>query len=111
MEFNLGNKYPIILKMLLKIACANSDVENLYRSHSSYYDGDSGLDLFCVEDVVIGPGESNVVNLGIRAAGYSAKGNPTSFWITPRSSISKTPLRLSNSGMIGFLRFKINQSG
>ena len=63
----------------------------LYINHSTYHAGDSGLDLFCPKKLVIQPGESQYIRFGIACQADS------SFWLLPRSSISKTGIRMANS--------------
>ena len=60
---------------------------------------DSGFDLFCPTDMTIGAGEIGVpINLQIKcSAYYFGTCNPSPYYLYPRSSISKTPLRLANS--------------
>ena len=85
----------------------NDDVKEIYKNHSTYHEGDSGLDLFIIQDQVIPAGQTIIVDLGIccqlrKQIDYS----PTfqkymsekyfSYNMYPRSSISKTPLRLAN---------------
>lgn len=57
-------------------------------------EGDSGMDVYAAEDVVIEPGQTVIVPTGIKLAipkGYEIQ-------VRPRSGISyKTPLRISNS--------------
>ena len=81
---------------------------NLYSNHTTFHDGDSGLDLFIIKDVIIQPGETVLVDTGIQCQNRSF--NPC-FWewftsgfykynsyiLMPRSSISKTPLMMRNS--------------
>ena len=55
--------------------------------------GDSGLDLPAVATVTIGPGEMTFIEFGISAATAEGK----SYFLMPRSSIIKTPLRMANS--------------
>jgi len=86
---------------ILKIKPMTEDVEELYSSHSTYHEGDSGLDLFFPEDVSFRCGETKLVDLGIRCemeqhSIYTGVAN-VSYLLLPRSSISKTPLRLANS--------------
>jgi len=67
-------------------------VVSMYMNHSTFHAGDAGLDLFCTKRQII-PKRSlgNKIDLGIVVqSGHS-------YWMLPRSSISKTPLRLSNS--------------
>jgi len=94
-------------------------VKELYGDHGFFYEGDSGLDLFCLEDLVLPPrAYSFKIPLGVcMEAFYPQKQSyhnnhnnrtdqstgcvvrvPTSFYLYPRSSTgSKTPIRLSNS--------------
>jgi dUTP pyrophosphatase len=57
-------------------------------------EGDSGMDVYAAEDVLIEPGQTVIVPTGIKLAipkGYEIQ-------VRPRSGISyKTPLRISNS--------------
>ena len=65
------------------------------KGGETYYD--SGVDLYCPEDIVIQPGEMKKIDLGIQCAAYTNDGKPCGFYLYPRSSIVKTPLRLANS--------------
>lgn len=44
---------------------ASDSVKVFYEYHSTFHEGDSGLDLFFPEDVTINPGEVKKVSLGI----------------------------------------------
>ena len=55
--------------------------------------GDSGLDLYIVEDQIINPKETVRIKLGISCENLDG----ISYFLMPRSSISKTPLRLANA--------------
>ena len=85
--------------MHLIIVPDNHEVRELYRDHSTYHEGDSGLDLFFPEVVNIGPRETKLINLKIKCEAWKNANNPEtySYYLYPRSSISKTPLRMSNS--------------
>jgi dUTP pyrophosphatase len=89
--------------MKFLIRCKNDNVKNLYATHTTYHKGDSGLDLFIINDTTIQPGETKLVDLGIQCQLQSSvwycswKKNYHSYMMFPRSSISKTPLRLANS--------------
>ena len=56
----------------------------------------SGLDLYCPQDIVVKPGETVKIDLKIQCEAFNKIGN-VSYYLYPRSSIVKTPLRLSNS--------------
>jgi len=87
--------------MLLKIKPTSDMTKVFYASHETFHEGDSGLDIFFPNDIVI-PGKMMVlVDLEIQCEALSGDGNegrrPRSFYLYPRSSISKTPLRMANS--------------
>jgi len=86
----------------------SKDVLDSYVSHSTYHEGDSGLDLFVPKDVEIEPGKTVLVDMGIQCQSKSftfclknwVKGEfyqYHSYFLFPRSSISKTPLIMRNS--------------
>lgn len=83
-------------------------IQDLYENHSYAYSGDSGLDIFFPEDVVVKAGETKLIDLQIscemRKYNLNFKVDKTtdlfkntSYMLMPRSSIYKTPLRMSNS--------------
>ena len=55
--------------------------------------GDSGFDLYAVEDIEIHPRKTAKIPLGIACKPNDSHG----YYLYPRSSISKTPFRLANS--------------
>ena len=86
--------------MKLSILPINEAASELYSNHGTFHEGDSGLDLFIVEDVIIPAGATVFLKLGIKCAAYPRDTSAThgvSWLVLPRSSISKTPLRLANS--------------
>ena len=85
--------------MHLLIKTENEYLKELYQNYSTYHEGDSGLDLFCPETITIHPGETEKINLQIQceALNESHPRKNMSYYLYPRSSIIKTPLRLSNS--------------
>lgn len=93
------------MKFLLKTIGDN--VKELYDNHGTFFAGDSGVDLFVVTDTVI-PANSTVFvdhcvicqlksfsffNFFKKGTFYTYH----SYLLLPRSSISKTPLRMANS--------------
>lgn len=82
---------------LLQILPLDESVKALYCNHGTFHDGDSGLDLFVCESATVKAGETKFLRLGIKAAAYDQNSVNVSFLILPRSSIAKTPLRVSNS--------------
>ena len=79
--------------MKLLIKTLNEVATKFYKNHGHFHDGDAGLDLYVLEDVEFKPGETKLIKLGISCEPL----NGVAYFLFPRSSISKTPLRLSNS--------------
>ena len=100
---------PMYLKLYFSNPSDDGELENKYRQaiqkhneKASSSHPDAGFDLYCPLCENINPGESVWIDMKIKAAAFikDESGNPTipiSYYIYPRSSISKTPLRLSNS--------------
>ena len=60
--------------------------------------GDAGLDLYCPGDLIIPPHETGKIDFKIQCEGLSDNDSRNvCYYLYPRSSISKTPLRLANS--------------
>ena len=79
--------------MKLKIKPSSENIFSMYKHHSHFHQGDAGLDLFIVENQTIEPGSSVRIHLGIACENIDSK----PYLLMARSSISKTPIRLSNS--------------
>jgi len=79
--------------MELLIKPLNKEARKLYQNHGHFHDGDAGLDLYALEDVCFSSGETKKIKLGISCEAKDGR----AYYLFPRSSISKTPLRLSNS--------------
>jgi len=77
----------------LKIQPLSTHARDLYENHGHFHDGDAGLDLFVIDSLTVEPGETAIIKLYI--ACENTQGN--SYFLMPRSSISKTPLRQCNS--------------
>lgn len=91
------NKTVLVLKVV------NNNLFSYYKDgKSNYHQGDSGVDLYTPEDVTILPGETKFIDLGIQSEVKEFSNSNDfirnlSYYLYPRSSISKTPLRLANS--------------
>jgi dUTP pyrophosphatase len=90
--FNINNNSNTLL-----IKPENENVKSYYKNHSSYNKGDSGLDLFVPEDTEVKCGETVFVDLQIKCELLDKENKNISYYLYPRSSISKTPLILANS--------------
>ena len=85
--------------MKLLVRPLTEELRNVYSGHSSYNEGDSGLDLFFPSDITLKYGDCGVkVDLEIQCEGLddSTERN-VSYYLYPRSSISKSPIRMANS--------------
>jgi dUTP pyrophosphatase len=97
---------------------AEPEVRAHYEAWSGHHDGDSGVDLLCPLDIECNMSPNNygiescreqdgVIQLGgnvvkmvgmkIRCRMFDPYGRPCSYYLYPRSSMSKTPLTLANS--------------
>ena len=79
--------------MKLYIKTHNATAQEFYRNHGHFHDGDAGLDLYVLEDLNFEPGETKAIKLGISCEPEDG----IAYYLFPRSSISKTPLRMANS--------------
>ena len=79
--------------MKLNIKILNEKARLLYENHGHFHTGDAGLDLYIIEDIEFKPMETKLIKLGISCEPADGK----AYYLMPRSSISKTPLRMSNS--------------
>jgi len=85
--------------MHFRLLPENDSVSELYTTSSQHHPGDSGFDLFFPEDINIEAGETKIIDLKIKCEAWKNSGNSEtySYYLYPRSSISKTPLRMANS--------------
>lgn len=89
----------------INMKCESPELEAMYKSRlvfreqpTAYYKGDSGIDLFFDRDIIVPAGESSfMIDLKVACEAFNRRGEPSSFWLLPRSSLGKTPLRLANS--------------
>lgn len=87
--------------MSLYIYTDNDELRSLLRQQvSKWRPTDSGFDIPMLDGHIV-EGRGIPLNLGIRVGAVSALGRHLPILLIPRSSISSTPLRLSNS--IGLL--------
>ncbi len=79
--------------MKLYIRPLSSAARELYANHGHYHAGDAGLDLFVLEEQTFEAGETGALHLGIQCEPDDGR----AYLLMPRSSISRTPLRMANS--------------
>ena len=93
--------------MKLLIFTENEELKELYSKRSNFTE-DSGIDLYCPNEIVIPPHSQGKIDFEIKCQMYNNSKFPTSmnivyeteyqaYFLLPRSSIVKTPLRMSNS--------------
>lgn len=82
---------------ILYLKPENESIEYFYKNHSSHHEGDSGLDLFVPNDIEVKCCETVFIDLKIKCELLDKENNNISYYLYPRSSISKTPLILANS--------------
>ncbi len=69
----------------------NNNVREYYEQHKTFHEGDCGIDLYCPDDIIVQSGDTRTIDFGISCEANSG------YFLVPRSSISKTPLRMANS--------------
>lgn len=87
--------------------CIKTNHDDLYQSHSPAYKGDSGIDLYFPNQITVKAKSTMIIDLQISCEMKEINNNfksgsqiffvNKSYYIYPRSSISKTPLRMANS--------------
>tara|TARA_B100000767_G_C19627437_1_gene476752 strand:- start:37 stop:474 length:438 start_codon:yes stop_codon:yes gene_type:complete len=79
--------------MKLLIKPFSQSIKSMYSKHGHFHNGDAGIDLYALEDQLIEHGQTKKIHFGIACENLDSK----PYLLIPRSSISKTPLRMSNS--------------
>ena len=79
--------------MKLYIKALNEVAREMYTHHGHFHIGDAGLDLYVIENMIFKTNETKMIKFGISCEPLDGK----AYYLIPRSSISKTPLRMSNS--------------
>lgn len=94
----------LILTMELYIVPTSNDMKEMYETAVQKYlsvplaERDAALDAFVEFECTGQTGATERILLGCRAAAYDTTRNQfRAFWLLPRSSISKSPLRMANS--------------
>ncbi|GMH58759.1 hypothetical protein TrST_g5227 [Triparma strigata] len=84
-------------KAMLMVKFYGEEVKGMYVGRKYQHSSDSGWDLHFPSAVTVAAGETKIIDLRISIDARDREGAETAFWITPRSSIYKTPLRMANS--------------
>ena len=82
----------------LQIVPKETKLNFLYREHKNAIQGDSGIDLYFPDSITIPANSlSNKIDFKISCQLVNSDGKYVSYLLIPRSSISKTTIRMSNS--------------
>ncbi len=84
---------------VLYLQTTNTSLAARYKSRPNY-SRDAGVDLYCPVELTIPPRSQAKIDFAIKCelVNDTSEGiEPFSYWLVPRSSICKTPLRMSNS--------------
>ena len=68
-----------------------------YSGFKSHHDGDAGIDLLTPEQMVVGSQQTKLIDFLISCEMIGTDGLPASYYLYPRSSISKTSFIMHNS--------------
>ena len=82
----------------LEILFENEEIANYYSKRCNFED-DAGVDLYCPTPVYVGCNQqvATMVDYKIKCRMLDENNRQVSYYLYPRSSISKTPLQLANS--------------
>lgn len=85
-------------KYLLRIKVVDSKVKSFYETFASHHNGDSGVDLYSMKEVPVDFLQIGTIDFSIQCEMIEIDTRElTSYYLVPRSSISKTPFQLANS--------------
>lgn len=87
-----------LVKYTLNIKVIDESVKEFYQNFKSHHNGDSGIDLFNFETPIANPFEVVKIGLNIKCEMINNETNElVSYYLVPRSSLSKTSFQLANS--------------
>jgi dUTP pyrophosphatase len=81
----------------LYVLPTKNKVAEYFSSWKSHHDGDSGIDLINLSTITVLPFGVETINFGFKTKMVNENGETCSYWLIPRSSISKTPFQMANS--------------
>jgi dUTP pyrophosphatase len=80
------------------VVSENPKVKEFYNNFTSHHDGDSGIDLYNFKDIPVNFLQVGTIDFEIRCEMLDTETNEyMSYYLVPRSSISKTSFQLANS--------------
>lgn len=78
----------------------DTEHESFYEKRIQHYEereADAGVDIFCPNDITITAKSTVLIDLEVKCKMTDKDGYSISYYLYPRSSIYKTPLRMANS--------------
>ncbi len=82
----------------IKVCSNNENIMNYYKIFNNHYFGDSGIDLLTIENIVVESFKVGTIDYQIQCEMIDMENNKfTSYYLVPRSSISKTHFMMANS--------------
>jgi dUTP pyrophosphatase len=103
------NNYSVFMYMKIFIDTSDNELKNIYLSSIYKHNNnminnsfpDAGFDLYLPDDMLCIPSIVNKINFKVKCSAVinyeSGKTQNSGFYLYPRSSLSKTPMRLANS--------------
>ncbi len=82
----------------IKPCMDNLDIKKKYEDFIGHHQGDSGIDLFIVNQLTVEPFNVGTIDFEIQCEMYNLEtGLLSSYYLVPRSSIANTNFQLANS--------------
>ena len=82
----------------IKVINQDNNLLDYYNNISTYYQGDSGVDLQNNQDLIVNSFEVGTINFNIQCEMINLETNKfSSYYLVPRSSISNTSFQMANS--------------
>jgi dUTP pyrophosphatase len=76
---------------------ADPSVKDYYTTFTTHHDGDSGIDLLVTDNLTVSMFTVGTIDHNIQCEMLDSTGANVSYYLYPRSSISKTDLMMANS--------------
>jgi len=76
---------------------ADPSVKDYYKTFTTHHDGDSGIDLLVTDNLTVSMFTVGTIDHNIQCEMLDSTGANVSYFLYPRSSISKTDLMMANS--------------
>ena len=81
----------------IKMIDVSEEISSYYKDFKSHHEGDSGIDLICPVQVIVSKNIVGTLDFKIQCEMRDKDDNLVSYYLYPRSSISKTSFMMANS--------------